>query len=240
MDIQDRILLIISELGLNRNSFCNAIDVQAQTLHHIVSGRRTKPSFDVIEKIISTFSDINPTWLITGNGEMMLEKNAHPNAHLSKKIDNDTSKSIDVKNENKGIEYLLVPLYNFDAVGGSLNDVTDSTQYIEGYVPFLDAKTDDICMYVSGRSMLPTFPAGTIVLLHPIALWREFLEYGEIYVIDLKDDRRLIKEIRRSEKNHDDNFLLYSHNPDYDQIEISKHLINKVWIVKAIYQKTIM
>lgn len=68
--IQERIKILIEKKGLNKNSFSNKIGIQAQTLHHIVSGRLTNPSFEVIQKIISTFSDINPTWLITGQGDI--------------------------------------------------------------------------------------------------------------------------------------------------------------------------
>lgn len=68
--IQERIKDLIEKKGLNKNSFSNMIGIQPQTLHHIVSGRMTKPSFEVIQKIVSTFSDINPAWLITGEGDM--------------------------------------------------------------------------------------------------------------------------------------------------------------------------
>jgi DNA-binding XRE family transcriptional regulator len=68
--IQERIRLIIEKKGLNQNSFSKKIGIQPQTLHHIIAGRLTNPSFEIIQKIISTFSDINPTWLITGNGDI--------------------------------------------------------------------------------------------------------------------------------------------------------------------------
>jgi DNA-binding XRE family transcriptional regulator len=72
MSVQDRILQIIATKGLNRNTFSNLIGVQPQTLHHIVAGRRTHPSYEVINKIISTFSDISAKWLITGTGDMFV------------------------------------------------------------------------------------------------------------------------------------------------------------------------
>jgi Helix-turn-helix. len=77
MNIQDRILEIIKIKGLNKNSFSSTTNIQPQTLHHIVSGRRTNPSFEVIHKIISTFSDINPRWFITGEGDMTLLPKEH-------------------------------------------------------------------------------------------------------------------------------------------------------------------
>lgn len=69
MEIQDRILYLIELKGLNRNSFSKITGINPQTIHHIVTGRRTHPSFEVINKILSTFSDISSDWFILGIGE---------------------------------------------------------------------------------------------------------------------------------------------------------------------------
>lgn len=71
MDIQDRIQKTIEYTGLSKNAFALKIGVQPQTLHHIVSGRRTKPSFDILEKIASTLPFVNLSWLLTGKGDMI-------------------------------------------------------------------------------------------------------------------------------------------------------------------------
>jgi DNA-binding XRE family transcriptional regulator len=70
MNVQERIQELIKHLKMNKNSFSISIGIHAQTLHHIISGRRTNPSFEIIEKIVQTYSYINPTWLITGKGSM--------------------------------------------------------------------------------------------------------------------------------------------------------------------------
>ena len=74
MSINERILQLINLKGYNKNSFCIKIGIKPQTLHNIVSGRKTKPSFNVIEKILLTFVDINAEWLITGSGEPIVNK----------------------------------------------------------------------------------------------------------------------------------------------------------------------
>ena len=58
--------------GYNKNSFCIKAGIKPQTLHHIISGRKTKPSFVVLEKILSTFVDVSTEWLITGSGEPII------------------------------------------------------------------------------------------------------------------------------------------------------------------------
>lgn len=70
-EINDRILYIIeNKANKNKKQFAEMINVAPQVIQNIVSGRRNKPSFDILNAIISTFDDINSEWLITGNGEM--------------------------------------------------------------------------------------------------------------------------------------------------------------------------
>ena len=82
MDINERISYIIELKGLNKNSFSLKIGIKPQTLHHIISKRKTKPSFFVIEKILQTFKDINAEWLITGQGEPIINRIDNENFSL--------------------------------------------------------------------------------------------------------------------------------------------------------------
>lgn len=110
---------------------------------------KKRPSPTVIEKIYRAFPDLNPAWLLTGEGEMLRNSG-------------DVSTGGD---EN----FRLVPMYNIDARGGfGTNDEVDVAQYIVDYIPFKDAKADDICIPIVGNSMAPTYCAGAIVLLHRI------------------------------------------------------------------------
>ena len=219
--IKERITKYIIDQSIKKTDFYKITEITASNFKG--SGAKSEIGGEKIAKILTCYPNLSPDWLLTGQGSMLRNK-----------------QTTSLQENQSHTDYRLVPLYNFDAVGGSSCEVTDSVTYIEEYVPFLEAKSDDICMHVTGRSMFPTYAAGTVVLLHPVYQWKEFLEYGEVYVIDLKDDRRLIKEIRRSIESPLNNFLLHSHNPDYDSVEIPKTLINRVWIVKAIYQKTTM
>lgn len=70
--INDRIELIIKELGFNKNSFSKKIGLDNNTtITNIVSGRRSKPSYDLLNKIILSFDSINSEWLLTGEGPML-------------------------------------------------------------------------------------------------------------------------------------------------------------------------
>jgi hypothetical protein len=75
--VNDRILYLIdSQLGGNKKKFAERIGFAPQVVFNIVSGRKSKPSFDVLEAIISSFDEISPEWLLTGKGAMLREQSA--------------------------------------------------------------------------------------------------------------------------------------------------------------------
>lgn len=77
MDIIDRLQEIITYEGMNVSSFAKRIGVVDQTIRGIVVQRKNKPGFDVLEKILQTFTWVSAEWLMTGKGEMIkTEKNA--------------------------------------------------------------------------------------------------------------------------------------------------------------------
>ena len=77
LGVNDRILYLIdSQLGGNKKKFAERIGFAPQVVFNIVSGRKSKPSFDVLEAIISSFDEISPEWLLTGKGAMLREQSA--------------------------------------------------------------------------------------------------------------------------------------------------------------------
>lgn len=76
MDIQDRISLLIKTLNMNKNSFSKKIGVTNTVIGHIVvgnsfnEGKRNKPSFDLLVKILDSFPEVNSEWLLRGKGTM--------------------------------------------------------------------------------------------------------------------------------------------------------------------------
>ncbi|PKH50787.1 hypothetical protein CXF68_08850 [Tenacibaculum sp. Bg11-29] len=76
INISDRIQYIINTLhNGTRARFAKSIGFSAQVIANIVSGRKTKPSFDVLNAILSTNDDINASWLLTGKGKMLKTNN---------------------------------------------------------------------------------------------------------------------------------------------------------------------
>lgn len=73
--INDRIHeLIIYFAEGNKRRFSQLTSLSPSVIENLVGSRQGKPSFDVLEKIVCAFADINADWLITGRGEMLLGK----------------------------------------------------------------------------------------------------------------------------------------------------------------------
>ncbi len=68
--INDRIAFLINSLGITKNKFSNEIKVSAPVIHNIIKARRSKPSFEILSKILTTYKEVNADWLLRGEGEV--------------------------------------------------------------------------------------------------------------------------------------------------------------------------
>ena len=67
--MESRIQRLIGSENLSPTKFADIIGVQRSAISHILSGRN-KPSFDLIQKILSKFPRVSSEWLLMGRGEM--------------------------------------------------------------------------------------------------------------------------------------------------------------------------
>ena len=209
----------------NQQDFVERIGSDKSTVSQILSGKLSVPN-NMFEKICNAFPGISQSWLLTGEGNMLKEGN---NAALQKDIV-----------EKGGSNYKLVPLVHIDSVGGmrSGNSITGEPQYIEGYIPFVNAREGDIAIFQSGTSMIPTIPPGSVMQLRKVENWREYFGYGNIFVIELTDGRRITKEVQRYAENPREYVLCVSHNPDVAPEELPKSMIVSVWkVIKILTDK---
>lgn len=74
MGINNRVADLIKHLEMNPNSFADSIGVKGTVIYNIVKGRRSKPSFDLLQKILITYQTINANWLLSGQGNVLKEE----------------------------------------------------------------------------------------------------------------------------------------------------------------------
>ena len=211
--LKERILKFIEIQNITQSEFqriCGLANSQVQNTGDSITAKTAN-------KILAAFPNLNIEWLLYGKGTML--KTA--------------AKEETVAVAAKDKDLIFVPLYNLDVHAGmnGLNDVIDCPEYIERHIVFDGARKDDIAFHVFGDSMIPKYVAGSIVLCREVQCWQEYFGYGSTFVLFLTDGRRLLKTVKKSLKNENENVLCCSFNSAYDSEELPKSLIIKVFKV---------
>ena len=68
--INNRLDRLIIVMEMNLTSFAHSIGVNVTVIFNIIKGRRSKPSYGLILKILRTYEKLNSEWLIKGEGAM--------------------------------------------------------------------------------------------------------------------------------------------------------------------------
>ena len=226
--------LISQGIADSQKDLAQKIGYNSSTISHIISG--VKPiSHKFVQTLCNLSDKVNPNYLLGDDPIMIFVDGRHRSIHEYVSEQQKNLEEIEVKlntmQSNDG--YRLVPVYNFDAVGGmnAGNEITDAPAYIEKYVPFMGAHDEDICVHVTGNSMIPTYSPGTLLLIRKVEGWREYFGYGHTFVLFLNDGRRILKEVRRFPDNPKDYILCVSHNKEYESEELPKAMILSVYKV---------
>lgn len=72
MILKDRILAVRNHTGLNISQFSHKVGFKTpQTIRELETGRTKSLSYEVLNKILNCYPEINRKWLETGEGEML-------------------------------------------------------------------------------------------------------------------------------------------------------------------------
>lgn len=186
--------------GLNDNKVTNSLGLSIGTL-----GKSRKENRDLsdrnIENILKFYTDLNRTWLLTGEGDML-----------------DTScNSIEDSQFSSSSDLHLIPLLPVSAQGGSLNDFVVSIKESSCEKIISPIKGADYAMSVSGESMAPEYPSGSQILIKRIDE-KAFIDWGRVYVLDTCNGT-VIKRLFPSDTA--DKVLCKSINPEFPPFEVS-------------------
>lgn len=88
MTDKERIEQIIQVKHLSNVEFCNQTLLSASSLSHILS-ERTKPTLSTLRNIVEAFPDLNPMWVLLGQGEMFKSESASSATESSADSQND-------------------------------------------------------------------------------------------------------------------------------------------------------
>lgn len=69
--MKDRIKEYMDYKSITAGELASVLEVQRSNISHVLNGRN-KPGASFIEKLLISFPDINARWLLTGEGEMVI------------------------------------------------------------------------------------------------------------------------------------------------------------------------
>lgn len=115
--INERIAQVIRHYNHSALSFSKEIDVSSSVMGNIVGGRFSKPSIEVIQKLISTYEEISIEWLIMGWGQMLkgTQSSNQTNEPTAKYVTNGVDNNQQIKFLNDHIRELTEVIKNLSA-----------------------------------------------------------------------------------------------------------------------------
>lgn len=217
MAVSERLAQYIDYKGISLYAFENTIGSSRGAISKAIKERKNLGS-QVLENILITYTDLNPSWLITGKGDMIIDDSSV------------ISEPLVAYGKVSGVS---VPLYNHDAwAGDHLLDFT-SSEYIQEHIKTPFAKSGDVAIHAQGNSMYPAIWPGDIIVLREVSHWRDWISYGKAYVI-ATNDQLLVKVIRKGKVNPGKYYNIFSINQDYDDFELPIEDVRKLMMVVGI------
>ena len=124
-----------------------------------------------------------------------------------------------------------VPYYDVDVFAGDVIAINDMNFEPVSYIKLPGATDCDFGCRVSGNSMTNKIYPGAIILCKEIRN-KDIIAFGEVHLV-ATDEQRLVKFVRRHPTKMDC-LLLRSLNPDFDDIEVKREDVKRLFLVKVI------
>ncbi|HEX8574879.1 MAG TPA: S24 family peptidase [Flavobacterium sp.] len=223
--VSERVGEYIAKKGVSYYAFENSIGASRGSISKAVKEGKSIGS-QVLENILSIYTDLNPVWLLTGQGNVFLEDEA---------VLQDKQVATYRLKTDSFVENQQIPLYDIEAVAGLVPLFQDrNAQQPIDHISIPHLPKCDGAVYVTGDSMYPLLKSGDIVLYKEVNDIRNEIFWGEMYLlsIDMSGEEYItVKYIQKSESNSSVKLVSQNkHHQDKD-VEISK--IKALALVKA-------
>ena len=208
----------------NVSEMARSVGVNQPTLRDIIGAKQSKPSYETLKAIVAspTIRE-DAAWLLIGDSAPT----------IASEIANRLSPTEPLPSANYANGR---PYYDIDFICGFdelFNSHTTTPAYLIDYPPY--NKDGVIWCNATGSSMEPEINNGDVVVLQEVQDWDSYMTFGETYAIATRNNLRTIKKVRKGSDS--DHLLLVPVNKDYDEQEIPKNMILKVFRVLAAMKK---
>lgn len=218
-EILERIRQLMTSRGQTANAFAIQADINSSNFSKKLKGGMKITKTD-IDKICSNLG-VNADWLVNGKGEVYtLDGKAMLENQFAVKL----VKSLSDKEKER-----RTPFYDIDFALGFNEMYNDEPNVPSKYISVPGYEKADFWCRTSGDSMKPFISNGDIIALKEVFDWQSFLPMNEVYAIMTTNDLRTVKVVRRG--SDEDHFTLHAYNDEYEDQEINKATITKVFKV---------
>lgn len=208
--VKERLITFIGSLGIGQAKF----EKQCGLANGYVNNIRRSVTPEKLQKIAQEYPELNTSWLLTGEGEML--KSGAP---------------VPVRSYTRG-----VPYYNVDFLGGFDVILNDQTLNPEFLIDFETYNRATCWCNITGHSMEPEITSGDIIALKEIHD-PSFLPLGEVYAIVTTNGLRTIKRLGPSPDPDKYSLVPANKSPEYGVQEIPKAMIARVYEVLGCMKK---
>ncbi|MBS1494759.1 MAG: LexA family transcriptional regulator [Bacteroidetes bacterium] len=207
--IQTRLKHLREALGLNKNQLAGKLDIDNGNLSRYESGK-VKPNSEFYERLVDKFGNVNLSWLISGEGEMFIQKISAPD-----------------KNKIRSI-----PLYSYVYCGSPASqwDTDKVKEYMQ--LPSLTKYGEAFGLIAKGDSMAPYInPYDVLICVDKPDLIKDRTAVVCVFksVDTIEANAKLIKRNKK-----EGSVMLYSINTKYEPEVYDEDEILKIYKVVRI------
>ncbi len=218
--INERVKQIRRALGMTQDQLGEVLGVKKSTLSMIETGKAALSARNrqtLIEKL-----NINPAWIETGEGEMILSASQQYVPLHRGRTDHD-------------LDLQRIPLYNIEGTAGLVPLFLNRQAPAPiDYIQIPNLPRCDGAIYVTGDSMYPLLKSGDIVLYKQLHDLASNIFWGEMYLISIDLDGEeyiTVKYIQKSDIP--EHVKLVSQNSHHADKDVHLDRIKALALVKA-------
>ncbi len=226
MGATERVVEYLENKGISKYKFCKELGFSNKFLDN-----SSNMGTDKACKILHHFPDINPTWLLTGNGEMLKAEESPKTKELKLTVE-PVAIASELRSEYKSKGIPLIPIDALASIGTEVEYQISDEDIEERYiVPDFDRVKPDYLIRIKGSSMYPKYNSGDIIAIKRVD-HTSYIQWNKPYVIDTISNGVMVKRIKQSEK---DNYMkLISDNKDYDPFDVPVTDIRSISLVVGV------
>lgn len=176
---------------------------------------------DKLENIVRKYTDVDPEWLLTGNGTMFKgQRLAAVNPFIA----------VEQEAGSRNI-----PLYNVRSISGIVDLFGENQNQVPvNYISIPEISECDGALYVAGDSMYPLLNNGDIVIFKKINTPENNIIWGEMYLVYVNNDGNEFFLTRFLNKSMKESYIEFvSQNPNHQTVEFPVSSIKALALVKA-------